>query len=51
MAGDYETVAGLVINHLRRLPALGDAFTLNCWRFEVIDLDYRRIDKLLVARE
>ena len=49
-AGDYETVAGLVIDHLRRLPALGDSFTLNGWRFEVIDLDDRRIDKLLVSR-
>ena len=48
--GDYETVAGLVINHLRRLPALGDTFVLNGWRFEVIDLDDRRIDKLLVMR-
>ncbi len=48
--GDYETVAGLVIDHLRRLPALGDTFTLNGWRFEVIDLDDRRIDKLLVSR-
>jgi putative hemolysin len=48
--GDFETVAGLVIDHLRRLPALGDTFTLNGWRFEVIDLDDRRIDKLLVAR-
>ena len=48
--GDFETVAGLVIDHLRRLPALGDTFTLNGWRFEVIDLDDRRIDKLLVSR-
>jgi putative hemolysin len=48
--GDYETVAGLVINHLRRLPALGDTFTLHGWQFEVIDLDDRRIDKLLVSR-
>ncbi len=48
--GDFETVAGLVIDHLRRLPALGDSFTLNGWRFEVIDLDDRRIDKLLVTR-
>jgi putative hemolysin len=48
--GDFETVAGLVIDHLRRLPALGDSFTLHGWRFEVIDLDDRRIDKLLVSR-
>jgi len=50
LAGDYETVAGLVITHLRRLPALGDSVTLHGWRFEVIDLDDRRIDKLLVAQ-
>ncbi len=49
-AGDYETVAGLVIHHLRRLPALGDAVVVAGWRIEVIDLDDRRIDKLLVGR-
>jgi putative hemolysin len=49
-AGDYETVAGLVLHQLRRLPALGDHFTLHGWRIEVIDLDDRRIDKLLVQR-
>jgi len=48
--GSYETVAGLVIDHLRRLPALGDTFVLHGWRFEVIDLDDRRIDKLIVSR-
>jgi putative hemolysin len=47
---DYETVAGLVLNHLRRLPSLGDSFLLHGWRFEVIDLDDRRIDKILVSR-
>ncbi len=49
--GDFETVAGLVIDHLRRLPGLGDSFVLHGWRFEVIDLDDRRVDKLLVSRE
>lgn len=49
-AGDYETVAGLVIHHLRRLPALGDVVEVAGWRIEVIDLDDRRIDKLLVGR-
>jgi putative hemolysin len=49
-AGDYETVAGLVIHHLRRLPALGDVVAVAGWRIEVIDLDDRRIDKLLVGR-
>ena len=47
---DYETVAGFVINELKRLPALGESFTAKGWRFEVIDLDGRRVDKLLVSR-
>ena len=50
MAGDYETVAGLVLNLMRRLPGLGDHVTAQGHRFEVIDLDDRRIDKVLVSR-
>ena len=46
----YTTVAGLVIHHLQRIPELGDAAVSNGWQFEVIDMDGRRIDKLLVAR-
>jgi putative hemolysin len=49
LAGDYETVAGLVLNQLHRLPQLGDTVEAEGWRFEVIDLDGRRIDKLLVS--
>ncbi|EPX87564.1 Hemolysin/related protein [Rubellimicrobium thermophilum DSM 16684] len=50
LAGDYETVAGLVLNHLHRLPQLGDRVEAGGWRFEVVDLDGRRIDKVLVTR-
>lgn len=50
LSGEYETVAGLVLHQLRRLPALGDHFTTEGYKFEVIDLDDRRIDKLLVSR-
>lgn len=46
----YQTVAGLVLEQLGRLPAVGDSFTLRDYRFEVVDLDGRRIDKLLVTR-
>lgn len=46
----YETVAGFVIDELKRLPSLGDSFTAKGWHFEVIDLDGRRIDKLLVKK-
>jgi putative hemolysin len=47
---DYQTVAGLVLEELGHLPDLGEKFDKNGWRFEVIDLDGRRIDKLLVSR-
>ncbi len=50
LAGDYKTVAGLVINLLRHLPKLGDMVEAEGWQFEVIDLDDRRIDKILVRR-
>lgn len=50
LAGDYETVAGLVLNLLKHLPTLGDHAEADGLRFEVIDLDDRRIDKVLVSR-
>jgi putative hemolysin len=47
---DYQTVAGFVLENIGHLPALGEAFERNGYRFEVIDLDGRRIDKVLVSR-
>jgi putative hemolysin len=46
----YETAAGFVLEHLQRLPATGDHFDEQGWRFEVVDLDGRRIDKLLAQK-
>lgn len=48
---DYETAAGLVLSQLGHLPRLGEVAWLDGWGFEVIDLDGRRIDKLLLRRE
>ncbi|MDP4032929.1 MAG: hemolysin family protein, partial [Pseudorhodobacter sp.] len=47
---DYETVAGLIIEKMGTLPQLGDHIDLGDWRIEVVDIDGRRIDKLLVQR-
>ncbi len=47
---DYETVAGLVIGELQHLPGTGEAVEALGWRFEVVDLDGRRIDKVLASR-
>lgn len=47
---DYETVAGFILDALHRLPEVGEHFDHGPWRFEVVDLDGRRIDKVLVSR-
>jgi putative hemolysin len=46
---NYETVAGLVIGELQHLPATGETIETLGWRFEVIDMDGRRIDKVLAS--
>ncbi|UZK65734.1 hemolysin family protein [Sphingomonas sp. M1-B02] len=45
---DYATVAGLALAVLKRLPNEGETFTEQGWLFEVVDMDGRKIDKLLV---
>jgi putative hemolysin len=45
---DYATAAGHVLHILRHLPSEGEAFTDQGWRFEVVDMDGRKIDKLRV---
>lgn len=47
---DFETVAGFVIDLMGALPEVGEVVRVSGWRIEVIDLDGRRIDKLLVSR-
>ena len=48
--GDYETVAGLVLHALGRMPVAGDSVMVGDVTFEVVDMDGRRIDKLLVTK-
>ncbi len=47
---DYATVAGFCLWAFRHLPQVGEYFEEQGWRFEIADLDGRKIDKLLVAR-
>jgi len=47
---DYATISGLVLAELERLPTAGDHFTWRGLVIEVLDMDGRRIDKLLVRR-
>ena len=46
---DYQTVAGMVLDRMGRLPQVGESLIEGGWRIEVVDLDGRRIDKLLVS--
>ncbi|MGA0539198.1 hemolysin family protein [Neotabrizicola sp. VNH66] len=50
LAGDYDTVAGLVLHQLGHMPALGDLVRVEGHSFEVIDMDGLRIDKVLVSK-
>ncbi len=49
-AGTYHTLAGFVMTRLARVARTGDRFTWEGFRFEVVDMDGRRVDKVLVAR-
>ena len=48
---DFETVAGMVLSLMGHLPRVGESVDLQDWSIEVLDLDGRRIDKLLIYRQ
>jgi putative hemolysin len=48
---DFHTVAGFVLDRMQRIPEVGETFTENGWCFEIVDLDGRRIDKVLASRK
>jgi putative hemolysin len=49
--GTYHTVAGLMLALLQRVPKEGDRIAWAGWRFEIVDMDGRRVDKVLAAKE
>lgn len=48
--GEYSTVAGFILSKSRSIPTAGEHFLWDGWRFEVLDMDGRRIDKILISR-
>jgi len=46
----YQTVAGLILDRTGHLPEVGERLDIQGWSVEIVDLDGRRIDKLLVSR-
>jgi putative hemolysin len=48
--GVFHTVGGFAMGHLARIPRTGDCFEAAGYRFEIVDMDKNRVDKLLVTR-
>lgn len=47
---EYETLAGFVLAQLGHVPRIGERFEWEGWRLEIVDMDGRRIDRVLIAR-
>lgn len=47
---EFQTLGGFLMTQFGRVPTAGDTFDWNGWRFEVLDMDRHRIDKVLVAK-
>ena len=47
--GRYNTLAGMIMLLLGRLPRTADTVVWEGWRFEVVDLDGKRVDKVLAT--
>ncbi len=50
-SGGYHTVGGLILTVLGRIPSVSEHFTWEGYRFEVVDMDRQRVDRVLVSRE
>jgi putative hemolysin len=46
---DFHTLGGFMMSRINRVPTVGDKFTVDGWRFEVVDMDGRRVDRVLVV--
>ncbi len=47
---EYSTVAGFALSVLKHLPETGETFRHDGWSFEIVDMDGRKIDKLIASR-
>jgi putative hemolysin len=47
---DFQTLGGYLVNRFGRLPRLGDSIEIHGFRFEILDVDGRRIDRVMISR-
>jgi putative hemolysin len=48
--GNYQALSGFIMMQMGRVPTATDSFELNGLRFEIVDMDGHRIDKVLVCQ-
>jgi CBS domain containing-hemolysin-like protein len=48
--GDYETIAGFLMDRLQRIPLLRDEVVHDGWRIRVQSMDHRRVEQVLIER-
>jgi putative hemolysin len=48
---DYSTVAGFVFDNIRKIPQIGDKFEYKGYMLEIVDIDGKRIDKILISKK
>ena len=48
---DFHTIAGFALSEFGHIPEVGESFSCEGWRFEIVDMDGRRIDKILARLE
>ncbi len=46
----FHTIAGFMINKLKRMPTTGDVVDWKQYKLEVVDMDHRRVDKILITK-
>ena len=46
---DFDTLAGFIIHQLEKIPVTGDTMEWKVFKFEIVDMDNHRIDKVLVS--
>jgi putative hemolysin len=51
LSRSYQTFAGFLLQEFGTIPNVGEKIVVQGWRFEIVDLDGRRIDKVLATRE
>jgi putative hemolysin len=47
-SGDFHTLGGFMMSRINRIPAVGDKVTIDGFRFEVVNMDGRRVERVLI---